>query len=252
MRYLFYLFNAQNVNYFSFDEGDAEFIGFIVLDSQTRKLFNQRKIARVLAAERMKDQIETLEKKVLALPVNKPVFIVSADCLLNYLPSVKRWVSTQSYVLVIPTAVIDRLDYVKKESKEAREATRFILEKLKFRTPYLRVQGIDEKVEGDEKFEYGKIISCFRYFESKFPKRRVELITDNSELCEMATEIGVRVSSVKQIPNDFSLEIQRANKKSDIYFVIVLRPHPLPSRYSSVYTRTLQIINARNNIPQTH
>jgi hypothetical protein len=26
------------------------------------------------------------------------------------------------------------------------------------------------------------------------------LITDNSELCEMATEIGVRVSSVKQIP----------------------------------------------------
>jgi hypothetical protein len=87
--------------YFSFDEAEAE---FIVLDAQTRKAFNQKKIARKLAAELMKDQIETLEAKVQDLPQNKPVFILSADCLMGSLKTVKRWVSQQTYVCIVPVA----------------------------------------------------------------------------------------------------------------------------------------------------
>jgi hypothetical protein len=88
---------------------------------------------------------------------------------------------------------VNQLDFWKKESKDAREATRFILEKLKFQTAYLRVQGTGENVDVED-----PVVGCVVWFKRTFLGRRIELVTDDVELGIRAREEGVVALGMNQ------------------------------------------------------
>lgn len=200
----------SSINYLRFDEEQGT---FYVLDAETRKKLLEKQ-SKILATERLKSHVETLERDLEALPENKDILIVSSDVLLDHLKQVRRWISSQSHVVLIAQAglfddvipVIEELDSLKNTDNQgvkAREATRFILSKIKYKSKFLRVEMRHEtalikkiSIVGGSPW-YSGLLACCKYFSGL--KSEVFLVTNNSELEEACAENQLKSKRVAKV-----------------------------------------------------
>lgn len=77
-----------------------------------------------------------------------PVYLVAdASTFCEKLSTVKQLVTVRKFVLVVPKAVVDELDRIKKESADAREAIRWLESQFQRGSKYVRAQKVDETAQ---------------------------------------------------------------------------------------------------------
>ncbi|KAJ3050251.1 Protein smg5, partial [Rhizophlyctis rosea] len=126
---------------FRFDEREGR---FFVLDEEAKRK-GMHKVMRVLATERLRDQVAALEQSVNALKdASRPIAVLDLDCYVNHLPKVKKWLMSRKCILVVASDVIDGLDRIKKGTElhnaHARDAIRYLEERFKYRSDSLVAQ----------------------------------------------------------------------------------------------------------------
>ncbi|KAI8819308.1 uncharacterized protein EV422DRAFT_598628 [Fimicolochytrium jonesii] len=137
----------DRVDLFRFDEAEGM---FFVADQQSKKR-GMHKLMQALATERLKHQVTTLEENLNEMKqTSLPVVIFDTGVYVQLTNAVKRWVTGGKCVVVVPRSVIDNLDYLKKgadkENARAREAIRFLEQRFRYRSPFLRSQQEHEQI----------------------------------------------------------------------------------------------------------
>ncbi|RKO89343.1 hypothetical protein BDK51DRAFT_25867 [Blyttiomyces helicus] len=205
---------GQRFDFFRFSATDAE---FQAIDEESRKK-GMQKLMRVLATERLKDQVNTLERNLSNLnTLSCPIVVLDVDCYVDHLRLVKNWLMTQACMIVIPSDVIDSLDRIKKGTDltnvRAREAIRYLEQRFRFRTSHLRAQGPDEHLEAWDASgrchvdspdpvvvpRYLRpVLACCLHIQAGAAPVEFALVTDNEEMAAMAVEVGVAVVGVRE------------------------------------------------------
>ncbi|KAI8590705.1 hypothetical protein BDZ88DRAFT_84347 [Geranomyces variabilis] len=128
---------------------DATTGRFVVSDGRPAR--GGGKLMKALATERLKDQVTALEHGLATLKrrTRRPLTVAfDAGCYVSATARVRRWICGGQCAVVVPLAVIDDLDALKKGSAEknarAREAIRFLEQRFRYRSPYLRAQAGNE------------------------------------------------------------------------------------------------------------
>ncbi|KAL4227218.1 Protein smg5 [Mactra antiquata] len=114
-------------------------------DTETRR--NQ--LMRDMAQLRLQAEVSELEGRVsMTESVPFPPYVIpDTTCLSTSLPLIKRLSLSNRSILVIPLAVIDNLDFQKKESHGARDAIRWLEAEFKKGNRYIRAQKNSEKLQ---------------------------------------------------------------------------------------------------------
>ncbi|XP_037948431.1 uncharacterized protein LOC119679912 [Teleopsis dalmanni] len=91
------------------------------------------------------DKVSKLEKlRVITGSVVTAFIILDTKALTEYIGIVKKLLATKQFVLLIPNAVIDNLDYLKKTSESARNVIRWLEQEFTVGNCFLRAQRDDE------------------------------------------------------------------------------------------------------------
>uniref|UniRef100_A0A915HWQ4 PIN domain-containing protein n=1 Tax=Romanomermis culicivorax TaxID=13658 RepID=A0A915HWQ4_ROMCU len=98
-------------------------------------------LMRNMAKLRIRDEMKSIEK-VAWIPV---YLILDSQTLLKSLSIVKRLLSRRKFILVVPESVLARLDRLKKDDANAREAIRYLETQLKTGNKFIRSQKSEEK-----------------------------------------------------------------------------------------------------------
>ncbi|ORX53385.1 hypothetical protein BCR36DRAFT_349272 [Piromyces finnis] len=118
---------------------------YIIYDDEYKKKEKSR-ISKMMAQERLKKQVEDL--KEIAVKQMQPYVIVDENIILNDLPLLKRWISSETCKIVIPVNVINIIDIQKngnaKINTRAREAIRFLEQYSIKPNKYLNIQKKEE------------------------------------------------------------------------------------------------------------
>ncbi|CAG8811209.1 36937_t:CDS:2, partial [Racocetra persica] len=110
---------------------------FTLIDEESKKKERQQRMMKLMAQQRLKDEIDTMENKLqkfgvssrpnhIPLPenaVSKPKIsqkqcVVDISVILNHLNSVKNWVADEKCTVIVPLDVIDSLDLIKKGNNQ--------------------------------------------------------------------------------------------------------------------------------------
>ncbi|TPX54472.1 hypothetical protein PhCBS80983_g05917 [Powellomyces hirtus] len=139
------LADDERVDMFRFHESDGT---FEVVD-ETSKKRGLHKLMKALATERLKDQVTTLEQNITKLKEQAlPMVVFDAECYVRATSLVKKWITGGRCMVIVPLDVIDQLDYMKKGTEKhnakAREAIRFLEQRFRYKSPFLRAQKDDE------------------------------------------------------------------------------------------------------------
>lgn len=198
-------------------------------DLQKRK--QRLQTSQKLAQERLQTQVTHLENKLLKSSLNIPLILLSSDMFLFWLKELKQWVNARVACFVVPLAVINHLDTLKKGKAEininARESMRFLEQRLKYRSPFLIAQNPmqtlplsfdlasyyyaknsyddedEEMDEGIDEYSLAKLkvlLECWNWFGNDISQRnetigdgrKVVVVTQELELLELAGKMGLR------------------------------------------------------------
>ncbi|KAJ3342828.1 hypothetical protein HDU93_000958 [Gonapodya sp. JEL0774] len=215
----------------------------VVMDEEMRRQ-GLHKLSRRLATERLRDQVDQLEKAI----ANEPALAVLAtDVFVNRMPLIRRWVASGKVVMVLSMAVIDDLDVLKKgnekENAHAREAIRFIEQRqVLLRSGHakaaLRSQKVFESKTLDWKLvesgrgvfvnaageeiktvpkSYRSILACSAWYADTYGASvsaagvhhhsglRVNLVTDDADLIHYAHVVGIPTMGTSKFQQDVIL-----------------------------------------------
>ncbi|KAJ3166223.1 hypothetical protein HDU88_003446 [Geranomyces variabilis] len=200
---------------------DATTGRFVVSDGRPAR--GGGKLMKALATERLKDQVTALEHGLATLKrrTRRPLTVAfDAGCYVSATARVRRWICGGQCAVVVPLAVIDDLDALKKGSAEknarAREAIRFLEQRFRYRSPYLRAQaGNETSVPWNEHTaevgstgvivprEIMALIACLDWYNNEERRRAVAegegedgdsgfvFVTEDAEVGEVAAAAGI-------------------------------------------------------------
>ncbi|CAD6997367.1 unnamed protein product [Ceratitis capitata] len=97
----------------------------------------------------LKNEVETLEEELRKNPMNiimTPFLVVDAKALTEYNGIVKNLVKTKKFIVLIPNAVLNELDDLKKRSENARNVIRWLEQEFKHGNRHLRAQRDNENL----------------------------------------------------------------------------------------------------------
>lgn len=97
----------------------------------------------------LKNEVETLEEELRKNPLNiimTPFLVVDAKALTEYNGIVKNLVKTKKFIVLIPNAVLNELDDLKKRSENARNVIRWLEQEFKHGNRHLRAQRDNENL----------------------------------------------------------------------------------------------------------
>ncbi|KAJ3288964.1 hypothetical protein HK104_007838 [Borealophlyctis nickersoniae] len=211
------LSDDERFDFFRFNEQEAQ---FVVLDDEAKKK-GMQKLMRVLAAERLKDQVSALEQSVSVLKeASRPIAVLDAYCYVHNLRLVKGWLTSRSCIIVVSSEAIDALDRMKKGDESinvrAREAIRYLEQRFRYRSDCLIAQKTEERVigwssdgyvgENHDVFvpkPYRPVLACSLHYQTHVAPSAIDgtdvpfaLVTDDAELRGVAQAAGVVVRSV--------------------------------------------------------
>ncbi|KAJ3328329.1 Protein smg7 [Blyttiomyces sp. JEL0837] len=116
---------------------------FVVKDESTKRL-QREKVSQALAVQRLKNEVDSLEMNLTKATI--PIIVFDVDCHVKNLKFVKTLLMSRLCVVLVPLDVIQALDDLKKSNEKAREAIRYLEQRFKYKTDYLRAQQHDEVV----------------------------------------------------------------------------------------------------------
>ncbi|KAI8809540.1 hypothetical protein BJ742DRAFT_227405 [Cladochytrium replicatum] len=218
----------SDCEFFRFEEGDGT---FAVYDDQARKK-GQQKIMQALARERLRDQVENLERQVRKIrDLSVPMAIFDADCFVSHLRKIKNWLMAKSCSIIVAQDVISSLDRTKKGTDpynaRSREATRYLEQRFKYRTEYLQAQKENEEVvlwdrtgaveapnagSDDEPLvipkAYRSMLACCLHYNANVAPCPIDdsdipfaLVTNDTELAGFATKLGLPTCTMREWAN---------------------------------------------------
>ncbi|UJR23361.1 hypothetical protein I4U23_026371 [Adineta vaga] len=132
------------------------------------------RLMRGMAALRLQAEISQLENSLkneeFSLP---PYLVIDSSVLCANLTLIQQFVQSQRFIIVIPLVVIDILDELKKEQREARDAIRWLETQFRLGNRFIRTQAVHERLNNQTKkktnknkdfFRFQEIIDCCLYF----------------------------------------------------------------------------------------
>ncbi|TMW50915.1 hypothetical protein DOY81_003988 [Sarcophaga bullata] len=97
----------------------------------------------------LKNEVETLEEELRKNPLNMimtPFIVVDAKALTEYNGIVKNLVKSRKFIVLIPNAVFNELDDLKKRSENARNVIRWLEQEFKHGNRHMRAQRDNENL----------------------------------------------------------------------------------------------------------
>ncbi|XP_067620144.1 nonsense-mediated mRNA decay factor SMG5 isoform X2 [Eurosta solidaginis] len=97
----------------------------------------------------LKNEVESLEEELRRNPLNiimTPFLVVDAKALTEYNGIVKNLVKSKKFIVLIPNAVLNDLDDLKKRSENARNVIRWLEQEFKYGNRHLRAQRDNENL----------------------------------------------------------------------------------------------------------
>ncbi|CAF0807108.1 unnamed protein product [Rotaria sordida] len=132
------------------------------------------RLMRDMAALRLQAEISQLENSLkneeFSLP---PYLVIDSSVLCTNLNLVQKLVQSQRFIIIIPLVVIDILDELKKEQREARDAIRWLENQFRLGNRFIRTQAVHERLTNQNKkknnknkdfIRFQEIIDCCLYF----------------------------------------------------------------------------------------
>ncbi|KAI8847217.1 hypothetical protein BC829DRAFT_250720 [Chytridium lagenaria] len=200
--------NKEVTAFFVFDEKmDAR---FVVLDAESKRV-ERDKVSKALAVEFLKNQIGSLETSLQKMKgVTVPILIPDAGCYIHNLRFIKTLLMSRSAILIIPQDVMHGLDKMKKGNDlinvRAREAIRYLEQRFKYRSPYLRAQQDEEEGDVDVGRAFRDFLRCCVYYRDRVAPRPVDeedvtmaVVTEDMGLREVAEGAGIVVRSLREL-----------------------------------------------------
>lgn len=157
------------------------------------------KLMKSMAQLRLEAEISQLESTYRTEDTNwSPYLVMDTSVLCESLKIVQELSRSSKFLIIIPLIVIDQIDLMKKESKQAREAIKWLEIQFKNGNRFLRAQHqheINEKSNLNLKKKdfdfwiYSQIIDCCLFFQNQFTQSNhdskqsnvVSLLTNNQE-----------------------------------------------------------------------
>lgn len=104
---------------------------------------------KALAAEKLRDQIKSLKGSYRKMKLNIPTIIISTECYINILDTVKSWTNSGRCTVVVPSCLLNDIDYIKKfETSKVNvlnEVSRYLESITRRKSEYVRFQKPGEK-----------------------------------------------------------------------------------------------------------
>ncbi|CAF2840574.1 unnamed protein product [Rotaria sp. Silwood2] len=132
------------------------------------------RLMRDMAALRLQAEISQLENSLkneeFSLP---PYLVIDSSVLCTNLNLIQKLVQSQRFIIIIPLVVIDILDELKKEQREARDAIRWLENQFRLGNRFIRTQAVHERIANQNKkknnknkdfYRFQEIIDCCLYF----------------------------------------------------------------------------------------
>ncbi len=164
---------------------------------------NKFQLMKNMARLRLEAEISQLESNYRSDDLNwSPYLIADTASFCENLKLVQDLAKSSKFIIIVPLVVIDTLDSIKKESKLAREAIRWLENQFKQGNRFLRAQKLNEKLmlktEYDpnikkknlEEWRFCQLVECCRYFKE-------ESNTQVNREAAMANMVSVLTSSDK-------------------------------------------------------
>ncbi|EEZ98670.2 nonsense-mediated mRNA decay factor SMG5 [Tribolium castaneum] len=166
-------------------------------------------------------EVRALENRVKGKASLSPYLVLDADALIKYTFMVKHFVQSRKFIVLIPSAVVQALDDLKREQSEARDAIRWLESQFHRGNRFFRAQRPQEraaipfikypKKRDKEMSTYIQIIECC-YYLAEQQKGAANLITllignqnvlsngENKEFSYvgLAQSAGISIESITQ------------------------------------------------------
>ncbi|KAJ7339642.1 Protein smg5 [Desmophyllum pertusum] len=194
------------------------------------------RVMKVMAQQLLQSEVAELENTLNTAPSDGTVYLVpDAMALCSQLHLVRRLLTSEKLVIVIPIQVISALDELKKYDSGAREATKFLEQEFKKGNRWIRAQKDNETLDGGRRrgryedvalWRFNQIINCCRFLVSQTGNGLVTLLTGTTsyespkrgqrkgmgsggtqatpEAVELARSCGVNVESLRAFCARFS------------------------------------------------
>ncbi|XP_052824389.1 nonsense-mediated mRNA decay factor SMG5 [Octopus bimaculoides] len=107
----------------------------------------RNQLMRDMAQLRLQAEVSQLEGSLeIDQPIFPPYLVAHTSVLCDALPYLKQLTQTARCIIIIPLAVIDILDFLKKTSAKAREAIRWLELEFRHGNRYIRAQKCNERL----------------------------------------------------------------------------------------------------------
>ncbi|KAI9097088.1 hypothetical protein DFS34DRAFT_650459 [Phlyctochytrium arcticum] len=209
------LSESQSTDIIKFDETEGV---FVVLDEKSKNRGKQ-KFMKALATERLKDQVSTLEKRIIQMKeISRPMILPDADCFVNNLGLIKKWLVTRACIIIVSLDVIDDLDRLKKgtekQNARARETIRYLEQRFRYRSEYLKAQQTEERTIAWDRHgqienrstvvnrNHREFLACALYYQSNVAPQPLDgrhrpfsVLSDSEELLSACSELGIAATT---------------------------------------------------------
>lgn len=192
---------------------------FVVRDEAAKRKEMQR-VMKVLATERLKEQVSTLETRYGSfMDFSHPVFLVETSVILR-LNLLKSWLMKRCCTIIVCQdgkfygylfVVIRNLDFLKKGgnvvSQQARESIRYLEQRFRYPSPYLYGEMPEQETRASRPdleipTMFSSILGACETFKGISDQRdgdgKFYLVSDNEELAELAQKLGFETLSSKE------------------------------------------------------
>lgn len=175
------------------------------------------RVMKAMAQQLLQSEVAELESTLKTVPRGSTAYLVpDAVALCTQLHLVRRLVTSEKMVVIIPVQVISALDELKKYDTGAREATKFLEQEFKKGNRWIRAQKEGETLDGSKRrgryedvavWRFNQIINCCRYFVNQTGKGLVTLLTGGTsyETPKRGQKKGVASNGTQATPEAVEL-----------------------------------------------
>ncbi|XP_067056823.1 nonsense-mediated mRNA decay factor SMG5-like [Acropora muricata] len=176
------------------------------------------RVMKAMAQQLLQSEVAALESNLKTAPSSSStVYVVpDATALCTQLHLLRRLVTTERMVIIIPIQVISALDELKKYDSGAREATKYLEQEFKRGNRWIRAQKEDETLDSGKRrgryedvavWRFGQIVNCCQYFVKETGRGLVTLLTGETsyELPKKGKKKGVTSNGTQATPETVEL-----------------------------------------------
>lgn len=191
--------------------------------SSVSKEEQRLKLMKSMAQLRLEAEISQLESTCRTDENTwSPYLVMDTSALCDNLKTVQELSRSNKFLIIIPLTVIDQIDLMKKESKQAREAIKWLEIQFKNGNRFLRAQNQHEIIEKAnlnlkkkdfELWRYSQIIDCCLFFQKQF--------TQNNQDSKQSNIVSLLTNNQEKFSNEKFDNLTKLAKENGNYLVII-------------------------------